>query len=273
MIDYHCHTTCSDGTLKPLELLALAKSHGVTQLSITDHDTVAAYGEIKLSDIPEGLDLIPGIEFSCLWSNRTIHVIGLDLNLSSEVLHNGIAIQKQHRMNRAKRIAAKLEKMGIAGALEGARSFATDDNLGRPHFARFLVENGHVQSYEAAFKQYLGDNKAAFVKQEWPHIEEVVGWILTAGGIPILAHPDHYKMTRSKLCKLAAHFKSYGGVGMEVLTGRQRPEVAPKLIRIAKESGLIASIGSDFHSPSQAWLRLGMHEPPKDIEGVWTFFE
>ncbi len=270
MIDFHCHTTCSDGTLSPQELLKLAEFHQVSQLSITDHDTVAAYSVLKPDDIPSSIRLIPGIEFSSFGLSRSIHIVGLNVDLQSDALHAGIEIQQEHRVSRAKRIALKLERCGVANPYEGALEFTSEGNIGRPHFARYLVKAGYCQSLEAAFKQYLGDNKAAFVKQEWPAMDVVIQWILDAGGIPILAHPDHYNMTRSKLCRLTQIFKSYGGVGFEVISGRQRPETTDKLIRIAKEYELYGSIGSDFHSPSQAWLSLGMHPEPENIQGVWS---
>ena len=272
-VDLHCHTTCSDGTLSPEALLQLAADNGVTLLSITDHDTVQAYEVLRHTPRPEGLTLVPGIEFSTSFANRGIHVLGLDIDPFHRIITEAVAIQSQTRFERAEKIGAKLKKIGIEGAFEGAMALASEASIGRPHFAQFLIQNEFCKTTEEAFNKYLGDNRPGFVKQEWASLETVIHWITTAGGKAVIAHPDKYKMTRSKLVRMVQHFKSLGGHGMEILCARQAPHITQKLSQIAQANEVEASMGSDFHSPSQVWLRLGMHQDlPKGCQPVWEGF-
>jgi len=268
--DLHTHTTASDGTLTPEALVSRAKSQGVDVLAITDHDTTSGLqAAIEVADKSD-LSLVSGIEFSCEWSGRVIHVVGLCISPNSPVIRENILAQAALRDQRAEAIAVKLAKQGIPDALVGASVYADGGVIGRPHFAKYLIEKGYVKDFNAAFKRYLGDGKSAFVKQEWPHITKVVEWINEAGGIAVLAHPDKYKMTRTKLKALLTDFVAVGGVAMEVVSGKQTPNVTQKLARLAQELGLYASCGSDFHSPGQAWQELGgFSEMPVNIPTVW----
>jgi predicted metal-dependent phosphoesterase TrpH len=185
-----------------------------------------------------------------------------------------VKIQSQFRIERAERIAAKLEKCGISGALQVALDKAAGGNICRPHFAQFLVETGHCKSTDDAFKQYLSENKPAYVKQVWSSLEDIISWICDAGGKAMLAHPNKYNMTRSKLVRLLKQMKAYGGHGLEVLCARQAPHITQNLAKIAIELDMLVSIGSDFHSPTQTWLRLGMHEfAPSGCRAVWDEFK
>lgn len=243
----------------------------MTHLSITDHDTLGAYAGAG-PELPEGFTLIPGIELSALCANRCVHILGLNVNPAAESMQQAVAIQTRHRQERAEKIADKLTKLGIADSFAGASALASDVP-GRPHFARHLVATGVCESENSAFKTYLGDNKPAFVKQAWPEMADVIHWIKSAGGIAVLAHPAKYDMTRRKICKLVAAFQGAGGQALELLCGRQTPQVTQTLLAIAQEYNLHASIGSDFHSPAQTWLKLGMHRAlPKNCIGVWEAF-
>lgn len=262
LFDFHCHTTCSDGTLSPLELVRLAADSDVQLLSITDHDTAQAYIELENHPLPEGLKLVPGIEFSSQFSNRGVHILGIGIDPHHPEIKKAVQIQTQHRLERAQKIAYKLSKIGFGSEetlLEKVQTIANSHIIGRPHFAELLVKEGHCSTTDQAFKQYLGDNKSAFVKQAWPELDQVVHWITTSGGIAAIAHPDKYKMTRRKLCTFIEAFQCVGGEGFEVLCARQAPDTTNKLAALAREYDLYATMGSDFHSPKQTWLKLGMH--------------
>lgn len=253
-------------------MINLAHENGVTHLSITDHDTLAAYATSQTYQVPQGMTLIPGIELSATYSNRCIHILGLNVDPHSEALNQVVQSQTQLRQDRAKRISEKLAQLGIENTYQEAKALALDEP-GRPHFAQVLLNKGVCQTQNSAFNLYLADNKAAFVKQDWPTMAQVTQSITATGGIAVIAHPTHYKMTRSKICRMVEAFQAAGGQGIELLNGRQAPHVTQSIQSIAKQYELLISVGSDFHSPTQCWLKLGMHRTiPKGCAGVWDSF-
>lgn len=267
--DLHTHSHCSDGQLSPAELVALAKTNKVDVLALTDHDTLAGIVEAKAA-AGDDLHIVTGIELSSVWNGRNIHVVGLNIDIESEALHAALEIQAQARLDRAKTIAEKLAKAGVAGAWEGVQHYAEGDNIGRPHFAQYLVDTGHVNSMAQAFKRYLGTGKIGDVKQQWPELATVIAWITAAGGIAVLAHPDKYDLTRTKLYALLQDFVDAGGKGIEVVSGHQHPTVTSKLIRAALDFSLLVSCGSDFHSQENGWQLPGkMSELPQGYKTVW----
>ena len=246
-IDLHTHTTASDGKLAPAELLQRAVSKGLRMLSITDHDTLAAYEEKHRA----ALTLIPGVEFSTAWHHVSVHIVGLNVALASSALREGVLRQQQARRQRAAFIDARLQRLGIAGALEGARSIAgSDDNIGRPHFAEYLVRAGAARSIQHAFSRFLKTRDCDSLRF-WAPLAEVVGWIRAAGGIAVLAHPLKYRLSRGQLAALVEEFMEAGGRGLEVISGRQPPGTTRELARLCNARRLYASCGSDFHLPDQ----------------------
>ncbi|MGB5579777.1 MAG: PHP domain-containing protein, partial [Woeseia sp.] len=216
--DLHTHTNASDGELQPAELVARACQRGVTHLAITDHDTLRAYDSL---DCPAELTLITGIELSTRWRKRGIHIVGLNLARDNADLNDGIARQQIGRKQRARKIADRLVKAGLPDLFDAVTTRAGNSNIGRPHFAQELVAAGHVRDVATAFKKYLGDNKLGDVRESWADMPEVIRWIRSAGGVAVLAHPAHYKLTRSKLCELLEDFIAAGGAAIEVISGRQ----------------------------------------------------
>ncbi len=272
--DLHCHTTCSDGALSPTDLVARAAAQGVSVLSITDHDTAKAYQQ--LGDLNQKLDqqtiqIIPGIEFSTQWKKVGIHVVGLNIQLESDALKEGVTYQHSARKERAERIAEKLEHYGFSDPLKRASAIAGNDNIGRPHFAQYLVEIGAVSNIKQAFKKFLGSGKSCDIKQLWADLPQIVQWIREAGGTAVLAHPAKYKLTRTKLLACLDDFIAAGGQGMEVVSGKQIPSTTRELASICRQKSLLISCGSDFHQPGQEWAELGRYSSyPKDCEPVWA---
>jgi predicted metal-dependent phosphoesterase TrpH len=268
-IDFHCHTTASDGSLSPKELLELAAEREIDMLSITDHDTLEAYQQ--LNSASNTINIIPGIELSSQWNRRGVHIVGLNVGLSSPSILEGVKQQSNARRERAQKIAEKLERFGFKDCLAGAQSFASGPHqIGRPHFARYLVKIGAVSNIQQAFKRYLGAGKAGDIKDQWADPQTVIGWIRDAGGVAVLAHPTKYKLTRSKLIELLADFKAVGGEAMEVISGSQVPSVTRDMARLAQDMGLEASCGSDFHAPNQEWASLGRVAPlPENCTAIW----
>ncbi|ODS24097.1 phosphatase [Candidatus Endobugula sertula] len=272
MYDLHTHSACSDGELSPSALVDLAKSRGITTLALTDHDTVAGLIEAQRA-AGDDLRIIQGIEFSSLWNGHGIHIVGLQIDMASPVLQAAVAQQQQSRFERARAIAQRLEKVGIQGAWEGVQYYAKDAVIGRPHFAQYLVDTGYVNSFAQAFKRYLGTGKPGDIKQCWSNIETVVQWIRSSGGIAVLAHPDKYGMTHTKLYHLLEDFVAIGGHALEVVSGQQDSRVTDKLYRAAKDFSLLASCGSDFHALGQGRQPLGQYSPmPEGCQPVWEYF-
>ena len=268
-IDLHSHTTASDGKLTPAQLLQRASSLELEILSITDHDTTAAYEQ--LAKTPASLTLIPGIEFSTYWKKTEIHILGLNIDLQNRTLQEGIMSQKKARELRAQGIAEKLSRvLKIENPFQAVAKLANNENIGRPHFAQYMLDNGLVSQHEDAFKKYLNAGKPAYVRQPWADYEEIIDWIVISGGIAVLAHPGKYNLTRTKLISLIDDFERAGGGGLEVISGSQNPNLTHELTKLCEQKGLLASCGSDFHQPELSWSDLGKFPPlPKSCRPVW----
>jgi len=274
--DLHTHTKCSDGSLSVTQLIDLAIDRGVTHLAITDHDTVNAH--LQLAQMNGGykedeINIIKGIELSSQWHNMGIHIVGLNIDINSIAIKNAVAHQTQLRLQRVKTIAKKLTHRGFPDITEGAMRLAGDSQIGRPHIAQYMVDEGMVSTVAQAFTKYLGAGKVGDVSNIWPDLELVVKWINEAGGVAVLAHPSRYKMTRTKGRRLMADFCDAGGQAIEVCAGNQVPGVAEEMAAICNEFNFHASVGSDFHNPDYKWVRLGQYPKlPKACTPVWELF-
>jgi len=255
IVDLHTHTTASDGGLSPQELVQRARERGVQLLAITDHDTVAGFAALQ-ADAGDEMQLLAGIELSCTWSGVNVHVLGLGVDINQPALVSELEAQRSARDARALIIAERLDKLGFVGSYAAASELAAGRAIGRPDFARFLVSAGHVDSMATAFDKYLGAGKAGDIKAMWPALSEVVSWIRAAGGVAVIAHPLHYKMTNAKLRRMLTEFKEAGGEGLEVCNGRPSPQDLGYLRQLCQQFELEASAGSDFHNPS-SWSELG----------------
>ncbi|WP_051687035.1 PHP domain-containing protein [Microbulbifer sp. HZ11] len=281
-VDLHCHSTASDGILSPAALVSRAKSAGVTLLALTDHDTVAGIDEAAATAREQGVTLMPGIELTARWGRRVIHVVGLNIDRGSDALTDAISERARLRRQRAREIAARLEKRGFTGAFDGARSFSGGDEIGRPHFARWMVAQGYVSDTAKAFKRYLGQGKIGDVSVPWPALAETVAAIHAAKGAAVLAHPLKYGLTRTRLLALLKDFQSAGGDAAEVVCGQQNPVQTREIQALMADAGvqaglhrpnLLASVGSDFHQPEQPWRALGSVHLPVGAEPVWALWQ
>lgn len=253
--------------------MSRAKEYGVSTLALTDHDTLAGQAALQQAAQQVQLKVISGIELSCLWSGVGIHLVGLNFDLHSPVMEQAVLHQQHAREQRAGLIADKLARLGMPGALEGAQGIAAGGSVGRPHFAKWLLDSGYVPNMNAAFKRYLGAGKPGDIKQMWPPIGTAVDWITGSGGVAVLAHPDKYKLTRSKLNRLILEFVEAGGQAMEVVSGRQNVTVTQYLADVAGRHQLHASCGSDFHSPGPSWQELGQFDGlPARCQPVWQLW-
>lgn len=271
VFDLHSHTTFSDGSLTPHELITRAIEKRVDVLAITDHDTLDAYHH--LPEPNADITVIPGVEFSTQWGNTGVHIVGLNVDPRSDAISTGVEYQADARLQRARLIGEKLKSKGIENAFEGANQLSRGSYIGRPHFAQYIINIGRAKSMNAAFKRYMGDGKVGDVKQHWAELPQIVQWIRDAGGIAVLAHPMKYKLTRTKLKNLIADFKKGGGQGIEVVSGQQQALQTADIAQLCEQNKLLASCGSDFHSPDRPWCELGVFASlPATVTPVWEKF-
>lgn len=277
-VDLHCHSTASDGALMPAALVTRAHARGVGVLALTDHDTLDGLAEARDRARELGIRLVDGVELSCTWGGATIHVLGYAFDRDAPALREALEALHRGRWERAEEIGRRLAAKGMSGAFEGAR--ALQQALGgghnapaRPHFADFLVQAGYAVDRAEAFRKWLGSGKLGDVKQHWPALDKAVGTLAEAGAWISLAHPWHYAFTRSKRRRLVTDFRAAGGHALEVVNGLQPAEQVGGLAILAREFGLMASAGSDFHAPGD-WSELGMYRPlPDDLTPLWARFD
>ena len=271
IIDFHCHSNASDGALTPLQLWQAAIAAGVDQFALTDHDTVAGYLQLRELPHTDAIALRAGVELSCVWSKATVHVVGLDFDADHPALVEALQVLQQARLDRAEAIAGRLERLGFGGALAGALAHAGLSQIGRPHFAAWMVEQGHVGDVGTAFDKYLGAGKTGDVKAFWPQLAQVVEWIVAAGGTAVLAHPLKYRFTNMKLRRLLEAFQASGGTAIEIFSGRQSDDQTRYLGKLASDLKMHVSAGSDFHREFDYGPRLGVEiERLPAASGLWS---
>ncbi|MBJ3815559.1 PHP domain-containing protein [Shimwellia pseudoproteus] len=269
--DLHSHTTASDGLLSPRQLVERAVEYHIDVLAITDHDTVDGLDEARraISELQLPLALINGVEVSTVWENHEIHIVGLGVDTANAGLRDFLGRQSASRRLRAEMIADRLEKARIPGALEGALRIADGGAITRGHFARYLVECGRATTIAGVFKNYLARGKTGYVPPQWCTIKQAIDVIHHSGGQAILAHPGRYRLSTKWLKRLLAYFAECGGDGMEVAQCQQAPNERNQLAQFARQYGLLASQGSDFHQPCP-WIELGRNlRLPPDVTPVW----
>ncbi len=275
-VDFHCHTTASDGRLSPSKLIDLAVKYEVQCLAITDHDTTAGYECVRTYAQQQPIQLISGVEISCEWQGRTIHIVGLDVDVTHPVLQAGLADIRHARWERAYRMIDKLNgyhNFNIEALASKLQVMVGEGVIGRGHFAQVLIDEGVVKDTAQAFERYLKKGRIGYVPQRWPDLSEVVGWIVQAKGVAVIAHPNVYKMTSRKLNALIEAFKHSGGLAIEVVNQPKYSSDIASMADRANAHGLFASLGSDFHRIEQSWRGLGWLAPlPERVKPVWQLF-
>ena len=269
--DLHCHSVVSDGTLTPEAIAERAYTHGVELWSLTDHDEIGGQARAAAAAKSHGMRYLTGVEISVTFLNKTVHIVGLGFDAEDETLRQGLLQTRGGRGQRAKEMAQDLARVGIHGAYEGALKFAGNHELiSRTHFARHLVEAGVCKETNEVFRKYLTEGKPGFVEHRWAQLKDAVRWITGAGGMAIVAHPARYGFTANEEFALFTEFKGHGGEGVEVVTGSHTTAEYVIYADIAKEYGLAASRGSDFHSPAESHTELGtLPYLPGNLTPVW----
>ena len=247
--DLHSHSVVSDGTLTPEELVAraaaAARAHGMKYLT--------------------------GTEISVTFAGQTVHIVGLGFDADAPSMRQGLFDTRGGRGARARAMAEQLALVGIPGAYEGALKYAGNPELvSRTHFARFLVDTGVCKDQNEVFRRYLIEGKPGYVSHQWASLRDAVQWITGAGGMAVIAHPARYRFTANEEWALFSEFKAHGGGGVEVVTGSHTAAEYVEYAGTAREFGLAASRGSDFHSPGESHTDLGqLPFLPGELTPVW----
>jgi len=269
--DLHCHSTVSDGQLTPVDVARRAHANGVTLWALTDHDEVGGQDEARSAALALGMDYLSGVEISVTWAQRTVHIVGLGIDPTCDVLVKGLYATRNGRAARARAMSDALEKVGVHGAYEGALRYVSNpDLISRTHFARYLVEQGYAASTADVFDRFLGDGKPGYVPHRWAKLEDAVAWIRAAGGEAIVAHPGRYRYSPTEFDAFFGAFIDLGGRAIEVVTGSHTPDQYREYADVARRFGFEASRGSDFHGPGEGRIDLGALPPlPTDLTPVW----
>lgn len=273
--DLHCHSVVSDGTLTPEELAPRAKTNGVELWALTDHDEVGGQERAATAARQVGLPYLTGAEISVTFANVTVHIVGLGFDPTDRALVNGLRQTRGGREARARQMGVELARAGIPGAFEGAMKYVGNpDLISRSHFARYIVESGHCPDTNAVFRKYLAEGKPGFVPHRWANLGDAVKWITGAGGVAVIAHPARYKFTANEEFALFNEFRAHGGRGVEVVTGAHSQADYVKYAEFCSEFDLLASRGSDFHSPDESHTDLGkLPDLPGSVTPVWSLLE
>ena len=269
--DLHCHSVVSDGTLTPEVLAERAKTNGVELWALTDHDEIGGQHRAAAAARAQGLKYLTGTEISVTFANETVHIVGLGFDADNVDMVQGLKATRGGRTERAIQMSDGLAKVGIKGAYEGALKFVGNPELiSRTHFARFLVESGVCSETNEVFRKYLTEGKPGYVPHRWASLKDAVSWITGASGVAVIAHPARYRFTPNEEYALFTEFKAHGGRGVEVVTGSHSAAEYVKYAETAKEFGLAASRGSDFHSPEESRTDLGtLPFLPGELTPVW----
>ena len=256
--DLHSHSTVSDGTMRPRDLVRRAAEQGVELFALTDHDEVGGIAEAAATAGEIGLAFVPGVEISVTWAGRTVHVVGLGIDADDRGLREGLASVRCGRTERARRMGDGLARAGIDGVYEGALKYVGNPELiSRTHFARCLVERGVCRDNREVFTRFLVEGRPGYVPHQWAQLAQAVRWIVDAGGAAVIAHPGRYRLTESELWVLAAEFRDLGGTALEVVTSNHGAAETQRFAELALEFGFGASRGSDFHGPGESHAELG----------------
>ena len=261
-IDLHIHSTASDGTLSPAEILKLAQKLKLRAIAITDHDTIAGSKEALQAGIPPSVKFLTGVEISAssppsISYAGSFHILGYSIRLDDPQLNKTLAVLQQARKNRNPQIVKRLNSMGFEFSLKDVAKEIGDGQLGRPHIARYLIKKGFVKSIDEAFKKYLAQGKPAYVDKYRVDCSRAIEIIIDAGGIPVLAHPILLNFDKNETNDLFALLKDMGLKGIEVYYPENPPGMTTLYSKLAERYGLLKTGGTDFHGSLKPDIQMG----------------
>ncbi len=257
MIDLHVHTNASDGTLSPAATVRHARGKGLSAVAITDHDTVEGVAEAFEAGVDLGIEVVPGIEISAEHHLGTLHVLGYYIRHDDQRLRERIAVLQQARNERNPRIIERLRELGCAISLEQVEQEAETGQVGRPHFAKVMVQQGFVRSVREAFQRYLKKGARAYVDKYRFAPDVAIGCIRDAGGAAVLAHPAIIGCSSAVLQELVAELTGYGLQGIEVYYPEHSSRQQQLYKSLVRRFDLVETGGSDFHGPNVNGIEIG----------------
>lgn len=260
MIDLHTHSTFSDGTLTPSQLIDFAISSGITHLGLTDHDTVDGLEEAFKYAKNKEIKFIGGVEISAEFENKTMHILGYNVDYKNVLLNEKLKILRESRSERNPKIVKKLNEIGFDITYDEIEKEANGKVVGRPHFAMVLLKKGYVSSTQEAFDKYLAKGALCYVDKFRFEPEEAINVILQSGGLPVLAHPLSLKMDYEGIRKVLKNLKDYGLEGVECFYRNHTEEDEYNLLKMAEELNLVVTGGSDFHGSNRPTIFIGRGE-------------
>ncbi len=256
-LDLHLHSTHSDGSQPPAEIIAMAHKADVRALAITDHDILTGLPDAVEAARPLGIDVIPGVEISSRFDDDELHILGYYFDPADPTLLARLKTLRESRHRRNPLIVERLRDLGVSLTYDEVRELAGTDAVGRPHIARLLMEKGHVKTAKEAFDRYLARGKAAYVARELPEPTEAIRWIRDAGGVAVLAHPLWVKRTGEALRKLCEKLKEAGLGGIEVHYSTHTPQQTSDFLNLARHLDLLVTGGSDYHGLTKPDIEVG----------------
>lgn len=256
-IDLHSHTTASDGSLTPTELMVAAADEGLTAVAVTDHDTLDGLIEAEEAARQMNIEMVPGIELAVNYPSGRFHMLGYLIDRRDVVLNGRLNRLKENRANRNVNMAEKLRSLGIDITLDEIVAESGGGQVGRPHMAAALVKKRAAASCHEAFDRYLADGAAAHVPKDKITIQEGLDLIHAAGGLAVMAHPSSLKLDDDALAGELKRLRKLGLDGLECYYSQHTPERTDTLLEMARNSGLLATGGSDFHGAAKPHVHLG----------------
>lgn len=256
IVDLHVHSTKSDGSFTPSELVDYALEKGLSAFALTDHDTTEGLAEAFRAAEGKEIEVIPGIEFSTEYQGKDIHILGLYIDYEGEEFRKYLADFQQSRTIRNEKMCKKLSEHGVDITYEKLKERFPGAVLTRAHYAKFLWQEGYVSGMKEAFERYIGDHAPCFLPREKVTPAQAVKLILRAGGVPILAHPLLYGMSDDRLEELVAELKEEGLAGLEAVYSTYNSAEERKMKALAKKYDLLISGGSDFHGSTKPGLDM-----------------
>ncbi len=257
MIDLHVHSTFSDGSLTPEQLVDEAVRAGLSALALTDHDSTGGLGRFLAAARGKPLKAVPGVEISADFKQGTMHMLGYFIRPEHAELNESLRWIREGREIRNQEILHKLNRLGFMITWEEVASYAGEDVVGRPHFAQALLAHKYVANKDEAFDKYLGKGKPAYAERRRFSPEDSIRLIRAASGIPVLAHPFTLNLSKKALRELVGGLRDQGLQGIEVYYPEHAPEMQAQYAALARELALVATGGSDFHGAMTPDIKLG----------------
>ncbi len=256
-IDLHTHSTASDGSMSPAELVKHAKDSGLRAVALTDHDTISGLSEAREQAAVTDIELVNGVELAAWLDDTELHIVGLDIDDTLPEFKNAMEEMQQIREDRNIKMVGLMAAAGVDITIEKLHEKEGDGVLTRANFARYLISAGFVSSINEAFDKYLSPGKPFYLPRKKLMPERAISLIKSAGGIPILAHPMYYKLDRQVLENYLGTLKDMGIEGIEAYYSTNTPEDDEYTLGLAKRFGLKVSGGSDFHGTYKPAISIG----------------